>query len=93
MSNSEIVTLVKDGDDVVLPISDAMAARLGWKEGDELHFSVDSGVIKVTNVTQLMLDSHLWEDGTLGCSEEHVEVVPPEVEARIKAAISGVSLD
>lgn len=90
---SWIVETQKEGDDVIVPLPQELLDKLEWKEGDELHLDVRDNAIHVVNVSKLTANSEEWENGTLGCSEAHVAVVPPEVELRIKASLEGVNLD
>jgi hypothetical protein len=41
-SNSYIVTLIEDGDDLILPLPERMLEEAGWKEGDLLDWA-DNG--------------------------------------------------
>jgi hypothetical protein len=41
-SNNYIVTLIEDGDDLILPLPERMLEEAGWKEGDLLDWA-DNG--------------------------------------------------
>ena len=41
-SNNYIVTLIEDGDDLILPLPERLLEEAGWKEGDMLDWA-DNG--------------------------------------------------
>ena len=38
-SNNYIVTLIEDGDDLILPLPERLLEEAGWKDGDILDWS------------------------------------------------------
>jgi len=44
-NTSYIITLVEDGDDLILPLPDEILKNLDWNEGDDLEWSIINSVI------------------------------------------------
>ena len=47
-SNNYIVTLIEDGDDLILPLPDRLLEEAGWNDGDILDIVNDRGINMAT---------------------------------------------
>ena len=59
-STNSTITLVEDGEDLLLPLSEDILKKLGWSEGDTLKWSVNKDSIKLE---KLMSDAEKWNRG------------------------------
>jgi len=57
-----IVTLIEDGDDLILPIPDELIDELGWNTGDMLEWDVQSDHTIILR-SQQMKEHDKWNRG------------------------------
>lgn len=49
MTTSWTVMPQWDGDDLIVTLPDELIEKLGWKEGDDIHYDIKDGQCYVTN--------------------------------------------
>jgi hypothetical protein len=48
-SKTWTATVEEDGEEMFLPLPDEIINKLGWKEGDSLHFQIKDGSLILSN--------------------------------------------
>lgn len=62
-SNNFIITLIEDGDDLILPLPERLLEEAGWNEGDILDWSDNgNGSWTLKKVEEVTPEEEAWKE-------------------------------
>lgn len=62
-SNNFIITLIEDGDDLILPLPERLLEEAGWNEGDILDWSDNgNGSWTLKKITPVTPEEEAWKE-------------------------------